>query len=770
MARGTQAFAALLERSHIVPAPRLRDPSGTGNDAERLARFRGAPPPRAYPALGDVASTAAALRSRHPDAAAMVVARADRIIAGRFDVLGLRDVEYGESPDWQRDPVSGKRAPDVHWSRVPYLDAAVVGDHKVTWELNRAHHLVTLGQAYALTGDARYVARLSSLLGAWIDGNPPKRGINWASSLEISLRSIAWLWALQLIRDAPGLDGALLRRALGVLHVSGKHIETYLSTYFAPNTHLTGEALGLLSLGSFLTDSADAARWRDAGWRILVEQAERQIRADGVYFEQATWYQRYTADFFLHAILLARGAGLAVPAPMARRVEAAVDHLMYLTQPDGRTPLIGDDDGGRTLPLDARAPADFRGTLALGAALFARGDWAAVADGATESVNWTLGAGGLVAFDALVPAEPPATSIGFPDGGYFVMRDRWARDAQYLVADCGPHGALIDAHSHADALAFVLSAFGRPLLIDPGTYSYVGADRDLFRGARAHNALLLDAAGSSDPADAFRWRSTARCALRAWVTREHFDYFAGSHDGFARQTADATHERSILYLKGRYWIVRDRVAARGAHIVEARFHAPAGGRIDRRDDARTALVVAPRRAGEEPIGLLIAVLGGDGAFTTEDGWVSESYGARSSAPVCSYVAQASDSLDVVTALVPVLGDAPEMRAATPLQAAGGEAYAIGGAGFDDLLLVRRKRLRGDVAAREVTSDAELAWFGATADDGTIDEFVMLDGSRLRIRGEDIVARDVCAAWTAGRLERGRWHIEMGGETAPSAEG
>ncbi|MCU0635701.1 MAG: hypothetical protein MUE41_12570, partial [Gemmatimonadaceae bacterium] len=85
-----------------------------------------------------------------------LVARADLVCADRFPLLGHAALDYGSPPDWQRDPVSGMRAPMRHWSLVPYLDADVVGDHKVTWEVNRHQWLLWLAQAWRLTGDARY--------------------------------------------------------------------------------------------------------------------------------------------------------------------------------------------------------------------------------------------------------------------------------------------------------------------------------------------------------------------------------------------------------------------------------------------------------------------------------------------------------------------------------------------------------------------------------------------------------------------------------------
>src|SRR5438445_12732334 len=82
-----------------------------------------------------------------------VVETANAACRGRFDLLGYSRLSFGDPVDWQLDPISGRRAPFSHWSRLNVLDAAEVGDHKVVWELNRHQWLVALGQAYQLTGD-----------------------------------------------------------------------------------------------------------------------------------------------------------------------------------------------------------------------------------------------------------------------------------------------------------------------------------------------------------------------------------------------------------------------------------------------------------------------------------------------------------------------------------------------------------------------------------------------------------------------------------------
>jgi len=69
-------------------------------------------------------------------------------------------------------------------------------DPKIIHELNRHQHLPRLAKAYLLTGDERYSSEAVAQLNIWIDQNPPGRGINWQSSLEIGIRAISWLWTI----------------------------------------------------------------------------------------------------------------------------------------------------------------------------------------------------------------------------------------------------------------------------------------------------------------------------------------------------------------------------------------------------------------------------------------------------------------------------------------------------------------------------------------------------------------------------------------------
>jgi glycosyltransferase involved in cell wall biosynthesis len=773
--RSSQAVAAFAERTGWSLLTKLpsdrgltslltkvggREPRSTESLLEHFRRRKNS---GFFEAFIDSAAVVAELRSRWPEAEAEIIAEANRILAGRFDLLGFNDLSFGTPINWHFEPVSGKAAPLLHWSRLDYLNSDVTGDKKIVWELNRHQYFLKLGQAYWLTRDEKYAAGFVAHLNSWMDQNPPKQGINWASSLEISFRSISWLWALHYFQNSPSLDAETFTRALKFLYLNARHLETYLSTYFSPNTHLTGEALGLFYLGTLLPQFREAARWRAKGQKILLAQLEPQVKADGVYFEQSSYYHRYTADFYTHLLILSEPPALAGGQPSAfntrvqQKLQLLLDHLMYITHPDGTSPLFGDDDGGRLVSLDRRAANDFRAALSTGAALFERGDYKFVAGGLAEETLWLLGPRGAQTFDQLNAEEPAQQSKNFPDGGYYVMRDGWHKKANYLLFDCGPHGTSNCGHAHADALAIEVAAKGRPLLVDPGTYTYTGSRelRDLFRGASAHNVLLVDGEPSSVPAGPFSWTTTARCEPVSWISERRFDYVAGGHDGYQRLPEPARHTRGILFLKNDYWLMRDTVASTGNHGLDLRFHFAAGADTrfgtGKEPGKPTSCDAQAAAGGTESAGLEVVVFGAEsgpeGRWSREEGSVSQCYGNREAAPVCTFSAHFSanrgSSDEVITLLLPNSGGASSKFEVREVEAIGGRAFAITSEEHRDLVMLREPNATRIETVRLV-SDFAWTWarFSQVAQEadelGELLELLVLDGQRLELDGKEIL--------------------------------
>jgi Heparinase II/III-like protein/Heparinase II/III N-terminus len=595
------------------------------------------------------------LPERWPEAEGGLVASADRLCENRFELLGYRDLSFGDPVDWHLDPLTRRRVPLAHWSVIDPFDSAAVGDCTLIWALNRHQWLITLGQAYQLTENEQYARQFDETVRDWIRTNPAGVGINWVDSAEVSFRLIAWCWALSLFRQSSILTPELFVLMLDTIRAHAAHIERYLS-YDAPNTRLTVEALGLFYVGTLFQELRSAARWRVLGFRILVEQLRKQTFPDGIYFEQSTCYQRYTIDIYIHFLILAGIHGLRVPWFVAERLQTMLDALLALRQPDGTLPHIGDTDGGRLLPLSTRGSDDCRDVFAVAAVMFRRADYAWAADSQTSEMLWHFGTPGLKEFEALTTAAPTGKpSQTFPYGGYVAMRSGWERHAHHLIFDVGPLAAEISSgHGHADLLGIQCSAFGETILADPGLSGYAHPDwRTFFRSTRAHSTVMVDRVEQADPAGLFSWKRMPRARLRQWQTYDTYELADGDHEAYGRLPDPVRHRRRVLFVKQRYWILIEDLSGKMEHRIDLCFQfAPLAVELN------GLQATAWSAAGP---GLYIVPFAGkplhaemqQGAEMPIQGWYAPAYGQRVQAPRVRYSVSAPLPFRIVTLLYPM---------------------------------------------------------------------------------------------------------------------
>lgn len=491
---------------------------------------------------------AADLSRRFPDNDA--TERAQRILTGRYDLLGYRAIAAGSPPDWHTDAVHGRRAPLGFWDAVPYLDPSC-GDHKVIWEINRHQHFLTLARAFVRSGDRHYYREFVLHLTDWIRANPPLQGINWASMLELAFRALSWTWALHVFAPAASEDDheAWLVDLLLALERQLEHIDQNLSKYFSPNTHLSGEALALYVCGRVFPELAASTRFENVGRAVLLDEAHRQVLPDGAHAELSAHYHRYSTDFYLLALAVAHITGDAAEAAFRETASRQAKFLRAITDDTGRLPLIGDDDGGQLFPICGRPSSDVTDTLATAAVLLADPDLA-VGPPAEETV-WICGMTHSVP-ETFAPRSQ--SSIGFPHAGYYVCRDG---AGNHLVFDTGRHGFLNGGHAHADALAVVVSVGGRPLLIDPGTATYTMdlAVRDRFRSTAMHNTVVVNGQPQARPKGPFHWETRTDAQCRLWQPGASVDFVEGHHDAYA----PLRHVRSIFAIHGVGWMIVDHL-------------------------------------------------------------------------------------------------------------------------------------------------------------------------------------------------------------------
>lgn len=429
---------------------------------------------------------------------------AEKILAHRFPVLGI-ELETGQEIHWRRDYVHAKESGSRYFRRIPYLDFAAVGDHKIVWELNRHSHLVLLAQAFLVTHRKEYVREIIVQLESWLAQNQFQRGINWASALEVAFRALSWTWLYHLI--APEMPDGFRRRFFTELYRHGHHLRENLSVYFSPNTHLLGEAVALHALGKLFRAFPQSEEWAQRGAEIVNAQLDFQVVPDGSHFEQSTYYHVYALDFFLLHYLLADR-----PAKFEPVLMRMADYLHWLLGPARRIALVGDDDGGRLFHPYGQRDQFGRATLATCGILFDRPEWFGTEYEIAEQAIWWLGPQALAKANSKVSIASGARLFSNSGAAFLDAGDL------HLQMDCGPFGWGGAGHSHSDTLSVVLSLRGEWVLIDPGTYTYIAepAQRNWFRGSGAHNTVRVDGLDQACPAGPFRWSAPPDVKLTRW--------------------------------------------------------------------------------------------------------------------------------------------------------------------------------------------------------------------------------------------------------------
>lgn len=724
--------AAFLARLPVLPAG-----GAPGAPPSFLRYLRRHVAPRFYPAAAPVYRSAVARRLARgaPGWRQELAAEAERLCAHRVEVLGYGEVRCGGAIDWHldwhldwhRDPVTGERWERRYWADYDPVADRRLPDPKRVLELNRHQHLPRLARAAYLLGDDRYAREAVEQMLSWIDQNPPGVGVHWSSSLEIALRAMSWLWTLVLILPSGVLTEAAVRRIGRSLFAQLEHVRRYPSVYTSPNTHLLGEATGLFVGGVLFSDARGGRRWLSRGAELLAGGTERQVSRDGVHWELSTSYHAYALELALQALVLARENRVPLPRRFRDRVEAMAVFLRHVARPDGTLPLLGDDDGGRAFALAGSSYRDVSGLLAVAAGVFGRADLLVpgAAPAAGEGATWLLGPEGWDVLDRLEPAVPedgPETGqASFRDsagGAYVVQRAGWRRDDPHLVFDAAGMGRPSGGHGHADALAVTLSAGGRELLVDPGTYLYNGRPgwRDAFRSTGAHNTAVVDGRDQSEPAGTFRWRREAPVRFLGVGSSEGVDWAAAEHDGYRSLAGGGVvHRRRLVWVRPAYWLLFDEFLGEGEHTFELLFHLPPDAELTA--PAGSGAREARLEGLSGPAGLELFVhatapvatrvlRGGTApepsAPEARGGWVSHRYGEKRPAPVVSARFRAAAPAAAVSVLVPRaarrLQDLPERtsdprpRAVPVTAAAGGRApgalaVSVDHAGGEDLAIL-----------------------------------------------------------------------------------
>ncbi len=564
-----------------------------------------------------------------PELTAEWRAAAETAQQGDVELLGQTWPAERDLSRWHVDPVTGGSWPArAYCFDIPYRRERKLGDVKYVWELNRLQFLQPIAALAGYEQDDAHAAFCLAEIESWMDANPPFRGVNWASGIELALRIVSLLVVVGLV-GAQRVPPKQRRKIRACLNAHAYWLARYPSRHSSANNHLIAEAGALFLLGTLWPELGIAQRAADAR-AVLIEQAGRQFHDDGVGAEQSPTYTAFVLEWYLLAAEVAARAGDPFPKGVTKRLGEAGLFLRWIMDEGSNTPRIGDDDEGRVIATAPHAGGGYvASVVGCVASSLARPNLAPPRVSPCLR-NLYLG----------LPrpcASGPKGAKTFSNGGYSVLRRRIAGRKTMMVMDHGPLGHLsIAAHGHADALSLWLHLDDQPVLVDAGTYLYHsgGPWRDRFRETSLHNTLCADGQSSSRVAGPFNWSRKASCERIAWNSTPEETSVHGRHDGYLLSHG-FLHERRLVAQEDGFMVL-DALVGEGpaGHLPpEAEIGFLVHPALSVTIEGATATIardgeVLLRICGHGALGLALY----EGAEEPARGWYSGRFGTKQPAP------------------------------------------------------------------------------------------------------------------------------------------
>jgi hypothetical protein len=303
-----------------------------------------------------------------------------------------------EPIDWHLDFKSGYRWNNKAWhTKISFAHEAGV-DIKVPWELSRMQHLPLLAKAYSFAqkpthgfpNPENYPREFRNQILDFIATNPPRWGVNWSSTMDVSIRIINWLLAYDLFSSfGAKFDKSFNEVFYRSIYEHGLHIANHLEWHPKyRNNHYLSNIVGLIFVSSYLPSTSKINSWFIFSVRELINEVKFQFHEEGSNFEASTCYHRLSSELVLYATTIVLGlppekqhvlkefsnpnsrldtkgktprqtfyplpnskGESPFPAWYFKRLEKMAEFTLCITKPDGHVPQIGDNDSGRLTKL-----------------------------------------------------------------------------------------------------------------------------------------------------------------------------------------------------------------------------------------------------------------------------------------------------------------------------------------------------------------------------------------------------------------------------------
>ena len=412
----------------------------------------------------------------------------------------------------------------IDWTYNPTFNKYV----EFSYHLQYHSEFAVLARAYAKTGDERFAKRFEYMLNSWIEQAECPDDAHGAAgkplwrTIEAGARMAGkWPAAINAFAKSPSISDRTWVNMFKSIWEHGYRL-TKNNTQTGHNNWIINEMVGLATMGVYYPFITDSKKWLDTAIRIMTEEIQIQIQADGMQNELTTRYHGFIIGNYLRVKKIMEQFGYSTPTEILEGVKLMYSMYVQLAKPDLKTPDLNDGMVVNVSSILKNAVEHFPDNEVFKFLVSER----------TEGV------------------EPDYCSRVFPQSGFVIMRTDWSKDAIWAMLDAGHEGA---AHIHEDKLAFQLYAYGTDMLADTGFYAYDTSDmRKYAISTRSHSTGLVDGKGQNR-IKTHKWGEIVdrnRIMDFSYSLGEDIEIAEGYYDqGYGEELINAKHTRKVVFFK-----------------------------------------------------------------------------------------------------------------------------------------------------------------------------------------------------------------------------
>lgn len=535
-----------------------------------------------------------------------------------LDIINLLTGTY-KPIDWQLDINSGYRWDAKVWYKHIKYGNQAGAEVKVPWELGRFQHLIIILYAIIIykkednTDNVRnFAVELRNQILDFIGANPPNFGVQWKTTMDVSIRLVTLLIVLDLIKNLKLKydDLFYINVEKSIYHHVDYIINNLEYSEGQRGNHYFFNISALIYSGAYLKSNKFSNSILYFGIQEFITEIDYQFYKDGGNFEDSLCYHYFVSEMIFNCIYIIQSLpvdkinGLVelqkdrkllinkkkrksnfkfnnqvlLSRKTISKINSIAKFCFEIVKPDGDVEQIGDNDSGKFIKLN---PMEFFKIFALNQSsvlsvygIISKDDSIYIKN---DDEIYTLEVLKSILFKTkdlptyIQPVELNKTTnqvklINKPETGLYLYKS----EDYYSIIKCGKIGQKgKGGHSHNDRLAITLNFKNLDFIVDSGTYSYTSYPdlRNIYRSTNYHNTLVIDEIEQNEfynqSIDDLFWMFDKS---KSKVLTANDSSFIGEHKGYKEK-----HKREVFFNEEKISII-DTCALEGTKHLHFHLH------------------------------------------------------------------------------------------------------------------------------------------------------------------------------------------------------